>query len=165
MTRETKPFRITLILDGNNAVAQLESMERIFDDDGTTVLSARALPAVPLDFPLSESILGAVNAAALARIAELEAELEAAKATPEPDATSIRAWQAKAVLQLSGLLDAAEATIDALEEPQRTVVKSAWANNADFSRTAQTIVALAAALGLTEEQLDAMFAQAAALTV
>lgn len=80
-------------------------------------------------------------------------------------AATIRAWQAKAVLELSGLLPAAVAAIDALAEPDRTVVKSAWDNNADFSRQSSTVIALAAALNLTEPQLDAMFEQAAALTV
>ena len=166
MNSTTSPFRITLILDGSSAVAQMEQMERILDDDGT-VITARALPAEPLDFPLSEAILGAVNTAALDRIAALEAELETARAAPVDAAqgTTIRAWQAKAVLALAGALESAERVIDGLPEPQRTVVKSAWDNNADFSRESQTIIALAAALSLTDEQLDAMFAQAAALTV
>ena len=78
---------------------------------------------------------------------------------------SIKAWQAKAVLSLSGLLTSAEAAIDALPEPRLTIVSSAWANNADFSRDSQTIASLAVALELTSEQLDAMFLQAADLAI
>ena len=84
---------------------------------------------------------------------------------PRAIPATIRAWQAKAILKMQGMLESAEAVIAALPEPQKTVVESAWNNQADFSRDAQTIVALAAALGLTEEQLDEMFAQAASLTV
>ena len=79
--------------------------------------------------------------------------------------STIRAWQAKAILKMQGMLEAAESVIASLPEPQKTVVESAWLNQADFARDAQTIVALAAALGLTEEQLDEMFAQGAALSI
>ena len=204
MQRTITPFRITVILDGNSAVAQLENMERVIDDDGSTI-SSRALPPEPLVYPLSSEVLGATASAALARVTELEADLatattaktdaeaaqasaESAQATAEaqaatlteqlataqaqldallnpPAVVTIRSWQAKAVLSLAGLLATAEAVIDALDEPQRTVVKSAWDNNADFSRQSSTVLALAAALSLTDDQLDAMFAQAAELTV
>ena len=99
-----------------------------------------------------------------------QSEIEALKAevvrlTPPPVPPSIKAWQAKAVLQLAALLEPAEAIIAGLSEPNRTVVSSAWSNNADFSRQSPTITSLATALGLSDDQLDAMFQQAAALTV
>ena len=131
---------------------------------GASHVADNGLPT-ELDLSALSALAPEINAAALARITELEAELAAALAAPQADPTTIRAWQAKAVLALAGLLDAAESIIAALPEPDRTVVLSAWSNNADFSRTSPTIAALGSALGLTDEQLDAMFTQAAALTV
>ena len=78
---------------------------------------------------------------------------------------SIKAWQAKAVLKMNGLFEAAEAAIAALPEPQKTVVESAWINQADFARTSETVTSLATALGITAEQMDAMFIQAEELVV
>lgn len=90
-----------------------------------------------------------------------EEELAARNAPP----SSLRAWQAKAVLSMANLLEPAEQVIAGLPEPQKTVVTSAWQNNSDFDRESQTIITLAAALGLTSEQLDDMFRQGAALTI
>ena len=161
-------------------------MERIlitFNRDGTFRGASNygwdGMPA-PLDVAALAALFPDLNAAAVARVGELEAaanesaakdaqiaQLEAriAELTAPQNVVTIRAWQAKAVLALSGLLEAAEQVIAALDEPQRTVVQSAWANNADFSRQSPTILSLAAALQITEEQLDAMFEQGAALTV
>ena len=164
MEKTTLPYEILIRFNDGSAVAQISELER-WTHEGETV-SAKITPAKALPVPLAESLLGEVNAGLLTRVAELEAQLlEAQAGAPAQPTTTIRAWQAKAVLALSGLLEAAEAVIDALDEPQRTVVQSAWANNADFSRQSATILNLAAALGITEEQLDAMFLQGAALTV
>lgn len=74
-------------------------------------------------------------------------------------------WRAKAVLGTMGLTGQVEAAIAALTEPQRTVVTAAWAGDAAFARKGATVTALAAALGLTADQLDQLFIQAAALEV
>lgn len=166
MTAQTSPYEILLrFRDGALAGAHYVETTRYMD--GETLLTEKQ--GLPQEIPteLSESLLGSINAGLLARIAELESELAAAKEQPAPttDPTTIRSWQAKAVLAISGLLEAAEATIAALPEPDRTIVTSAWDNNANFSRQSPTILALAADLKLTEEQLDAMFQQAAALTI
>ena len=169
-------------------------MERIvitLNQDGTfrgaSVNDFSGLPQ-PLDVEALAELFPTVDAASLARVAELEVEVagieekdqqiasltEQAAAlqarideltAPPTGPQPIKAWQAKAVLALAGLLDGAVAVIDSLDEPQKTVVRSAWDNNADFARDSQTVLALAAALQLTDEQLDGMFAQAAALTV
>ena len=77
----------------------------------------------------------------------------------------IELWQAKAILTLMGLLPAVEALLPTLEDPRRTVVMSAWDNNARLARHGLTVTALAPALQLTDAQLDAMFIAAAALVV
>ena len=160
-----------------------------FNPDGTfRGASATDFVGQPVDVSKAELPKLGIDIASLAKVAELEAQvaglpekdtqikslteqLATANATiaeltaPPVGIQPIKAWQAKAVLALAGLLDAAAAVIDSLDEPQRTVVQSAWDNNADFSRTSQTVLALAAALQLTDEQLDAMFQQGASLTV
>ena len=85
---------------------------------------------------------------------------------------SITAWQAKAALamtpnqQAGTMLAAAEAVINAMPDgPEQTVVRAAWDNNANFSRTSPTILSFAAALGLTNAELDQLFILGDSLTV
>jgi len=106
----------------------------------------------------------ALAAKDIEREAAVRAAVEAI-VPPEPTEITIKAWQAKAILAMQGLLELAEKTIDSLPEPQRTIVMSAWTNNADFPRSSQTILALAAELKLTDATLDAMFAAGAELAV
>jgi predicted ribonuclease toxin of YeeF-YezG toxin-antitoxin module len=88
-----------------------------------------------------------------------------AEALNPPARETIANWRAKAVLALAGLTADAESAIDALDDPQRTVIRAAWDGDAEFARDGQTVTALAASLGLSDEQLDGMFAQATALEV
>jgi len=74
-------------------------------------------------------------------------------------------WRAKAVLELAGLTAQVAAIMGAMSEPQKTVVLAAWDGGAPLVRNGATVTALAAALSLTSEQVDAMFVQAAALNV
>ena len=77
----------------------------------------------------------------------------------------IELWQAKSIMSAMGLISQVEAAIAAMPDPQRAVVQCAWSGNARLARRGPTVTALAPALGLTDEQLDAMFLQAAALIV
>ena len=77
----------------------------------------------------------------------------------------IELWQAKAVLEMMGMLRRVELILPGLEEPQRTVVLAAWNGNARLERNGTTTMALAPALGLDAAQIDALFIQAAALVV
>lgn len=139
-----------------------------FHPDGTfRGASATDYGGQPVEISASEIPSLGIDIAALARIAELEAEIAALQTAPQEQAPpdAIKAWQAKAVLLLMGLLAASESVIESLEEPQRTIIKSAWDNNADFPRQSPTILSIAAALSLSEEQVNTMFEQAASLSV
>jgi hypothetical protein len=133
---------------------------------------------VPLDLTDLTALLPDLNAAAIlaadagqsavsalagkdAEIEVLTARIAELTATPE----TIANWRAKAVLALAGFIPAVEAALDGMAEPARTVARYAWDGGADFARTGPTVLALAAALGLTDAQLDAMFSQAASLQV
>ena len=74
-------------------------------------------------------------------------------------------WQAKAVMSAQGLIPAVESAIAAMLEPQRTDVGFAWAGNARLPRHGPTVAALAPALGLTSDQVDAWFIAAGAKVV
>ncbi|HHW34412.1 MAG TPA: hypothetical protein GXX24_09795 [Paracoccus solventivorans] len=62
-------------------------------------------------------------------------------------------FQAKAALHLAGLLPSVEAAI-AQADP---VTRIAWAEAVEYRRNSPTILALAAALDLSDEQVDALF--------
>lgn len=79
--------------------------------------------------------------------------------------TEIANWRARAVLEIAGLLPTVEALITAMEGEAGVVVRTAWDRGSPLVRDGATVTALAAQLGLTSEQIDAMFIQAAALQV
>lgn len=74
-------------------------------------------------------------------------------------------WRAKAVIELSGITDQVVAAMHSMSEPQKTVVLAAWDSGAPLARNGVTVKALASALELTSEQVDAMFIQASKLRV
>lgn len=90
---------------------------------------------------------------------EIQAEFES-PTVPVP--LELPAFKAKALISLQGLTSQVEAHLDSLEEPQRTIAKSAWTNNATFLRYGETVLAMQSRLGITDQQLDDMFRQAAA---
>src|SRR5574338_1021661 len=74
---------------------------------------------------------------------------------PAPVPQSLTRFQALAVLLQVGLLDEVEAMMAAPETDR--MVKIAFENAQSFERTSPTLLQLAAALGLTDAQLDQMF--------
>ncbi len=70
-------------------------------------------------------------------------------------------FQARAALHLAGLLSAVEALMAAPETDM--LARLAWADAIEFRRDSPTLVAMAAALSLTDEQLDQLFITAAGL--
>lgn len=66
--------------------------------------------------------------------------------------------QAKLALLSAGLLGSVQPTIDAIPDPvQRSAAQIEWDDRLTFERTNPTLVALATAMGMTSEQLDALF--------
>lgn len=74
-------------------------------------------------------------------------------------------WCVKAVVTLMGLRSAVDAAIAAMSDPDRTVVESAWTDGNVLARSSATVNSLGAGLGLTDEQLDDMWQQAASFQV
>ncbi len=78
---------------------------------------------------------------------------------PAPVPQTVTRFQALAALHLAGHLPAVEAIMAAPETP--TLEKLAWANALSFERTSPTLASLAGAIGLTSQDLDALFTTAA----
>lgn len=73
-------------------------------------------------------------------------------------------WAFRSMLALSGLTDAAEAQIAALPEPEKTVALTQWEYGNFIRRDHPLITQMGVQLGLTSEQIDAIFVQANSLT-
>lgn len=91
--------------------------------------------------------------------------------TPEPAdppppvvITSVTMRQARLALLGAGLLDDVDAAISAITDPtQRKAAQIEWEYAQTVDRDSSFTQQLAAGLGLTSEQLDALFTRAAAL--
>lgn len=71
--------------------------------------------------------------------------------------------QARLALLGAGLLSQVETAINALPEPQRSAARIEWDYSSEVHRGRAFVQQLGASLGLTDQQLDALFTQAAAL--
>lgn len=80
---------------------------------------------------------------------------------PVPEVVSAR--QARLALLNAGLLDGAEAALEALPSPQREAALIEWEYATEIRRDHTLIAAIAAALSLTEPQVDDLFRSAASL--
>lgn len=77
---------------------------------------------------------------------------------------SVTRRQARQALLLSGQLAAVQPAIDAIADPiQRGLAQIEWDDSQDFERQRPLLIAIGAAIGLTSDDLDALFIQAAAL--
>ena len=83
---------------------------------------------------------------------------------PPPPVTAVTMRQARLALLGAGLLDSVEAAIAAIpDETQRRAAQIEWEYAAVVERNSTLIQQLAPALGMTEAQMDELFAMAARL--
>ena len=84
---------------------------------------------------------------------------------PDPivivDTVSMR--QARLALFKEGKLSQIQSLIDAMEEPAKTTTQISWDYATVVQRDDELVVQLSTALGLTQEQLDTLFTEAATL--
>ena len=78
-----------------------------------------------------------------------------------PAAVTMR--QARLALHANGLLTAAVSAIDSLPEPQKTAAQIEWEYSSEVHRQSQMTNLIAAALGLSPQQIDELFQLAATL--
>jgi hypothetical protein len=74
----------------------------------------------------------------------------------------VTAFQAKAALLQADLLEDVEALISHADTPR--IIKLAWAETLHFERNSPTVATIAAALRLTDEQVDDLFVVASGIT-
>lgn len=98
-----------------------------------------------------------------ARVAELEAQL-AAPALVVPMHKFRMALAATPYAGGGSLLQALEGVIGSAPEPHRSRMQIAFEYAPTVARNSELVAAAAAILGLTDQQLDALFATAAAIT-
>lgn len=92
-----------------------------------------------------------------------EAQADALRAPPPAGVPqTVTRFQALAALHLDGKLTAVQAIMAAPETPM--LAKLAWENALTFERSSPTLLMLAAAIGMTSQDLDALFTEAARLS-
>ena len=85
---------------------------------------------------------------------------------PEPESSvpeKVTMRQARLALHGAGLLPQVQAAIDALPEPPRTLAQIEWDYSSEVFRNREFVNMLGSQLGLTDEQIDQLFIQAATL--
>lgn len=93
-------------------------------------------------------------------VAMTEAEVTALRTPPPPGVPqSVTRFQALAALHVAGHLPAVTAIM--ADEQTPVIAKLAWDNALSFERSSPTLASLAAVLGLTSADLDALFTAAA----
>ena len=78
-----------------------------------------------------------------------------------PDRVTMR--QARLALHAAGILSQVQPAIDALPEPPRTLAQIEWDYSSEVFRNREFVNMLSSQLGLTDEQIDQLFIQAATL--
>jgi hypothetical protein len=81
----------------------------------------------------------------------------------KPVPTSVTMRQARLAMNQAGILSQVEAALDALSEPSKTVAKIEWETATIMKRNHPLVDGLAAGLGLTEAQIDALFVTASGM--
>ncbi|MFT3992441.1 MAG: hypothetical protein QM680_13635 [Luteolibacter sp.] len=82
-----------------------------------------------------------------------------------PVPAEVPLWAFRVVAIEAGLKDAIETAIAAMEDPAKTAALELWERGNFVTRDSPTVVALTPLLGLTTEQVDDYFRQAAILKI
>jgi len=127
------------------------------------IYSAEDFAAVAADLPThhSERVLQLLGTAP-AEVLQALADGTEMPARPPRIPRVIRAWQGREILRRMGLLATVQSLVEQLAD---TAVTEAWEARENLARRGRTVLSMAAALGLSEAQVDELFISAAALEV
>ena len=143
-------FRSRTIIDAETKAAVFKDYVRELSAEEVAILMPP--DGYPADVtPVYRDINGLLEVTTIARSPKVPRE--------------IANWRARAVLELAGYLPAVQSAIAGMGGAAGVVARAAWLAGAPLARRGATVVALAAALELTDAQVDAMFIQAASLAV
>lgn len=112
------------------------------------------------DSQQERDIFGAPELVAMSE-QEVDAHVNQQMAPQTPRIVTMR--QARLALLGAGLLQQVDQAISALPEPQQSAARIEWDYSSEVHRDRAFVQQLGQALGLSDEQLDALFIQAAAL--
>lgn len=134
-------------------------MKLIFDE------STRRIVATATDeYTGPDAFIDAPDDFDIERLSEYRVVDGQAVLPPPPPVTTVTMRQARLALLRAGLLDNVAAAIAAIpDETQRRAAQIEWEYAAIVERNSALIQHLAPALGLTEAQMDELFATAAGL--
>ena len=152
-------------------MTELSGLVAILSDDGRSVVEIRDLGPDPVAVKPGRLLPVIDKVPALAAgemLGEVSYKINKASVTrtwavakaPLPE---LEPYQFFAMLDLSGKAAALNAFIDALPSPQNIVARRKLEKALAFHRDNDLVLAAQQALGLTDEQLDALWLQAAAL--
>lgn len=121
-----------------------------------------AILADPAVFPAPDGC--SIVASEIGNIGDLFANGVVTPAPPPPVAVpaTVAMWQAKAALQGAGLLDKANGAVVASGS---SVLEAFWSGAASIDRASPTLASIAAVLGLSDAQVDALFIAAAGISL
>ena len=97
------------------------------------------------------------------QISDEEAQAIVVAANPPPRITKVTMRQARLALLGAGKLPAVNAAIAAMQGAQGEAARIEWEYSQEVQRDRGLVSALSSQLGMTGEQLDALFAAAAAI--
>lgn len=106
---------------------------------------------------------GTLRADGRVDVFDSQAERDAAVPPAAPALPTLTPRQLRLALHGAGLLDGVAAAINTMPEPQRTQARITWEYATEYERGHPLVASLGAALGLTVEQIDALWQQAAGL--
>ena len=134
--------------------------DEIIAAQGFSIVTLTAEPEHNADTQIAESSVALVNGVWTQQWAVRNLTSEELQARV-PQSVTMR--QARLALLGAGVLSAVDAAIAALDEPARTAAQIAWEYSTEVQRSFGLVSQLAAALGLTDAQIDALFVAAAKL--
>lgn len=133
-------------------------------DFGVHVVAEAAPPAATIEQTLTEAAPALIDGVWTQQWSVTDAtpeQIAARLAALVPRAVTMR--QARLALLGAGKLAQVDAAIDAMSEPTRTAARIEWEYSGEVQRHNGFVAALGPALGLTSEQIDALFIAAQAL--
>ena len=136
-------------------------LEATWADDNDVVIKCHAYSNHPTQMAMLRAHLGADAAQYEDMIAEVEATYVPPEPEPEPVPQQITRAQGKAALIMQGLWGAVLDYVASIQDPtQRALADVALHDTLTWERSSPFLNAAAAWLGMTNEQLDALFIQA-----
>lgn len=127
--------------------------------------SSQELAAVGLYAPASPAIPDGKNVASftVARVNGVVTKVYVLEDAPPEPLPNLQPYQFFAMLELSGFKSALDAFVDGLPSPQNVIARAKLDRTLVFRRDNDLVLAAQQTLGLTDQQLDALWLQASAI--